>query len=181
MEFKKNRSIKSIFTSSTSFRRLVSPARTVHRLWTNSKSRQFHQIYADIISHAVASILALEVQGKEEYSSLGKLSHPAISKEHTESIRVTGKKIDTLVEEYRLHPEFIKNDAEGGEMQVQMGARKTLINHHPKLMMELSDESLNQCGATSQQVFEMLSELGYHYPYQVDHGLYSDVFAVISE
>jgi FkbM family methyltransferase len=121
------------------------------------------------------------IPGKEEYSSLGNLTHPAISNEHTEKIRVPGKKIDSLVGENSLRPGFIKIDAEGAELQVLMGARQTLISHRPKLLMELSEGLLNQCGATKQQVFEMLDQLGYRIVYLVDHGFYSDVFAVSSE
>jgi FkbM family methyltransferase len=76
------------------------------------------------------------VPGKEEYSSVDALDHPAISGLESQSLTVPMKTIDSLVEEHSLDPALIKIDTEGSEQRVLKGTVNVLKKHRPLLIME---------------------------------------------
>jgi FkbM family methyltransferase len=102
------------------------------------------------------------VDGREEYSSLGRLVHPSVAtadavKEEKASI-VT---LDFLVAKHQLAPSLIKVDVEGAEFKVLRGAVETLRRFRPYVMAECSDVMLAQQGSSSVEVRELLASLGY--------------------
>jgi FkbM family methyltransferase len=101
------------------------------------------------------------IPGKEEYSSLGDMVHSSIVGRAYQVAQVEGETVDSLVTRFGLQPGLIKIDTEGAELLVLRGARQTLLKYHPILLSELADSLLNTLGGSSNQVVELLIELGY--------------------
>jgi FkbM family methyltransferase len=76
------------------------------------------------------------VSGKEEYSSIDALEHPAISGLESQCLTVPVKTLDFLVDSHGLDPAIIKIDTEGSEHRVLSGASNVLKKYGPKLIME---------------------------------------------
>ena len=101
------------------------------------------------------------IPGLEEYSSLQELKHPAIDKTGSSKISVPSETVDNLVEQYDLKPGFIKMDIEGAETLALQGALKTLKEHRPKILTELSDPLLEGFGSSVDKVSQILGQVGY--------------------
>lgn len=101
------------------------------------------------------------IPGMEQYSSLGRLVHPAIKDRRSESVEVIGETIDNLVKKFDLNPGFIKVDTEGAEYKVFTGATDTIATYRPVIWSELSDVMLSSFGHTSKMVVDLLEKLGY--------------------
>ena len=72
--------------------------------------------------------------------------------------RGEGKKQLTIVrtlDSYRLHPDILKIDVEGFEMDVLNGAQRTIKKYHPRIIIETHNRSLEK------QVRRTLEGLGY--------------------
>lgn len=57
--------------------------------------------------------------------------------------------------------DFIKMDVEGAEPAVLDGASETLVRDRPDLLLEIEDRHLAKYGASAEDVFDRLGELGY--------------------
>ncbi|MDX5565182.1 FkbM family methyltransferase [Streptomyces sp. ID05-04B] len=57
--------------------------------------------------------------------------------------------------------DFIKADVEGAEAAVLSGARRTLLNHRPALLLEIEDRHLAKYDMTSTKLIARLDGLGY--------------------
>lgn len=57
--------------------------------------------------------------------------------------------------------DVLKIDVEGSEMGVLRGARKTLSERRPKLMIELDDQLLATMDSSSDEVQRFLASFGY--------------------
>jgi FkbM family methyltransferase len=69
-------------------------------------------------------------------------------------VGVNVRRLDGLIEAEKLPlPDFIKMDIEGGEVKALIGARETLRQSRPALVIELHD--------TAREVTSLLGELGY--------------------
>jgi FkbM family methyltransferase len=101
------------------------------------------------------------IPGKEEYSSLGDITHPAVKGEPHRAIEVMGDTIDNLVAAFALRPGFMKIDTEGAEFLVLSGAINTLRTCRPAILCELADLLLSNFGHTSTRVIALLQENGY--------------------
>lgn len=101
------------------------------------------------------------VEDNEEYSSMGKISHPSVAREATESVTVPCETIDYLIESNQLSPGLIKVDVEGAEGFVFQGARETLRKHRPVIISELSDRLLASKGFRASEIVKELESLGY--------------------
>ncbi len=101
------------------------------------------------------------VEGREEYSSLGALSHDAIRSAKSQSCVVQTSRLDTLVQSYKLTPGFLKVDVEGVEHLVWEGAQEVLSVHKPVILSELSDPLLRRNGSSAATVVRMLRRHGY--------------------
>jgi len=119
------------------------------------------QVYAGAASDRAGSADIKVVAGREEYSSLGELSHPSIVGAAFESIQVPMASIDMLVRDAGLSPGFIKIDVEGMEHVVLRGARETLAHHRPIVLAELSEPLLRRNASSAREVLEFLCALGY--------------------
>jgi FkbM family methyltransferase len=102
------------------------------------------------------------VDGKEEYSSLGRLVHPgAATANGVKEEQVPIVTLDFLVAKHQLAPSLIKIDVEGAEHKVLRGAVETLRRLRPYVMAECSDIMLAQQGSSSIEIRKLLASLGY--------------------
>lgn len=101
------------------------------------------------------------IPGKEEYSSLGVMEHPAITGESCSEEQIFTDTVDHLVELYGLTPGFMKVDVEGAEHLVFSGAQRVLKQHRPVILSELSDFLLVRNGSSAAQVIGLIRSCGY--------------------
>lgn len=101
------------------------------------------------------------IEGKEEYSSIGKIVFPAVSNEKYKIIDVMGETIDRLVDLHNLNPGFLLVDVEGAEHSVLRGAKETLKKYKPIILSELVDDFLVEQKSNSNKVIMLLKDSGY--------------------
>jgi len=101
------------------------------------------------------------VQGMEEFSSLGEITHPSANVSCVKSIDVASETIDNLVSQMGLEPGFIKVDTEGAEAMVFAGAQEVLRKFRPIVLSELSDPLLRAKGSSALKVIQNLEALDY--------------------
>lgn len=101
------------------------------------------------------------IEGKEEYSSIGKMTHPSIVGQSYSKHPVSASSIDCLVNNHNLDPGFIKIDVEGCEHMVLSGCQETLQVHRPVIISELSDPLLRRNGTSSREVINMIRKHNY--------------------
>lgn len=102
------------------------------------------------------------IENREEYSSLLKLTTPAVESGKLNEIRIPAETIDQLVREHDLAPGLIKIDTEGAELQVLQGAKQTILNHRPVILCEVwPDEMLTEAGGSPGAAANFLRECGY--------------------
>lgn len=119
--------------------------------------------YNGAASNIIGEVEINTVIGKEEYSSLGAMSHPSISRDSYTSYKVESSTIDFLVEKYSLKPGFIKIDVEGAENLVLEGCKKVLTENHPVILMEVSDALLKKNSSSAKAVIDTI----YSYEYDI--------------
>lgn len=101
------------------------------------------------------------VEGNEEFSSLGGISHPSAMTGDLRSVEVQGEALDELVDRFKLNPGFIKVDTEGAEALVFKGAQRILRNFRPVVLSELSDTLLKAKGGSAREVIRQFEDLNY--------------------
>ena len=101
------------------------------------------------------------IEGREEYSSLGELVHPAVRGERWVEETVRVDTLDALVARHGLAPGFMKIDVEGFEHRAIAGATELLTRHRPVIVAELSDPLLRRNGSSAREVVEALEALDY--------------------
>lgn len=70
--------------------------------------------------------------------------------------------LDNFVAQQKLtRVDFIKIDVEGWELRALEGARKTIEQHHPVLMLEMVDRFLSRAGDSAQKMWDFLKAQGY--------------------
>jgi FkbM family methyltransferase len=118
-------------------------------------------VFEGVASDREGTLEINTVAGKEEYSSLGALSHPSVDGEERRTERVASATIDGLVLRHGLVPGFIKIDVEGAEHRVLSGATETLRAHRPVVLSELSASLLRRNGSSAAEVVAYMRRLGY--------------------
>ena len=101
------------------------------------------------------------IAGREEFSTLGAMAHPAVDGERWEIETVSTCTLDELVERHGVEPGFVKVDVEGAEHLVFAGAARTLSVHRPVIVTELSDDLLRGNGSSAREIVELISGHGY--------------------
>ncbi len=101
------------------------------------------------------------IEGNEEYSTLGVLSHPSVSGETTETHQVDAATLDLLAKRHGLDPGFLKVDVEGAEHLVFGGAAETLKKHRPIILSELCDPLLRKNGSSAAAVISLIEAASY--------------------
>jgi FkbM family methyltransferase len=102
------------------------------------------------------------IEGKEEYSSVGVISHFAVESEKFVSVEIDGDTVDNLVAKFNLQPGIVVIDVEGYEYQVLKGTVETLRKYKPIIISELDDKLLKNSGCNSSQVIELFEMNGYN-------------------
>jgi FkbM family methyltransferase len=111
----------------------------------------------EVVSVAAAdadgeATITLPTQANHGMYTLGKVAG-------TESYCVPMRKIDDLVGATRI--DFVKMDIEGSEYRALLGARRMLERDRPPILIELNENALQACGASSYELKQLLSGLGY--------------------
>lgn len=138
--------------------------RALDRLYKNisiNKASEVVEIYEGVVSELNGPVEIKTIVGKEEYSSLGEMSHPSIHGENWSTEEVSSVTLDQLVEQKSLDPGFIKVDTEGAEHLVFSKASRTLSVHRPVVLSELSDYLLKKNGSSAQYVIDLFRAQGY--------------------
>lgn len=156
------------------FAKLISPDRKVlsiepvksvrELLYKNIKINYIEPkviVYPGAVSFFSGKAKIKTIVGKEEYSTLGDLCHPAtVGKDYKfEEVEVSA--LDDLIEKFNLNPGFVKIDVEGMEHYVLQGARKMLESYRPVILSELSNPLLKKNGSSSSEVVRMLRSYDY--------------------
>lgn len=85
---------------------------------------------------------------------------------HEKGTRVTEIEINALddeIAEWKLpQPDFTKIDVEGLEMSVLLGMKQTLLNHRPRLLIEIHGADVESKTKNIKQVVAYLLECGYN-------------------
>lgn len=118
-------------------------------------------IFEGVASSEPGEVQIHTIAGREEYSSLGAMSHPSISGATTETLTVSATTVDDLVAQRSLRPGFMKIDVEGAEHLVIAGAGQVLAEHRPIILAELSDPLLKANGSSSAEVIHAIERFGY--------------------
>lgn len=114
------------------------------------------------VADAVAGQTQLNyIEGREEFSSLGPLTHKSVRSQASTPLNVTAATVDSLVAQHSLTPGFIKIDAEGAEHKVLSGMASTIQKHRPVILLELSPELLLANGASAEKLMGLLKHHRY--------------------
>ena len=125
----------------------------------NTQESTIH--FEGVASEKNGSVLLNTIEGKEEFSSIGKMDHPSISNESFVEIETLSATLDSLVSKHKLIPGFIKVDVEGAEHLVFQGAQSVLREHRPIIFSEVSDYLLKRNGSSAKEVMESISQNNY--------------------
>ena len=70
--------------------------------------------------------------------------------------------VDAAVKKFDLKKvDFVKLDIEGAEKLALMGARETIRNFHPKILLEVNRNHMHRLGVSTDEVREILDGYGY--------------------
>lgn len=141
------------------------------------------ELFEGVASDSMGEIQLSLIEGQEEFSSIGKITHPS-AKGTMIQTTVRSVTLDSLVSEHALEPGFIKIDTEGAEALVFKGAKETLERYHPIIVSELSDPLLRSKGSSAKEVVSSLEAFGYtvtdpfHPELQAGTRPYGDILAI---
>ncbi len=94
------------------------------------------------------------------HNTLGDFGYPETRLERTETVDI--HTLDDLMESLNIKKvDIIKLDVEGAEEAVLDGAARTLANHRPKILVEMSERSLANQHSSVSRVATRLREAGY--------------------
>ena len=83
---------------------------------------------------------------------------------------VRGRALDDVVIELKLRRvDVIKADVEGAEMLVLSGAKGTLIQYHPRLILEIVPRQLENMGTSVRELEDLIRSLGYNRDRWIDY------------
>ena len=120
------------------------------------------EVFDGVVSDFNGSVQIKTISGKEEFSSIGEMSHPSISDLKWENEEVKSIKLDDLVEQKSINPGFIKIDVEGSEHLVFTGAKNILSNFRPIILSELNDIMLKKNGSSAKEVIDLIESFNYN-------------------
>lgn len=129
----------------------------------NIEHNNLHNVilYEGAVSDRNGEIAFSFVDGKEEYSSIGRIDHRMVANRERNQVIVPTITLDSLVAAYQLHPKIIKIDVEGAEKLVLDGSMETLRKYRPVILSELSEDLLSGKGTCKQAVVGLLRSESY--------------------
>lgn len=119
------------------------------------------EVFEGVASNTNGFVEIKTIPGKEEYSSLGAMSHPSISGDAFLVENVQSTTVDQLVSERGLYPGFVKIDVEGAENLVFGGMGNLLKDVRPIILSELSNHLLSNNDSSSAEVIKLIESYGY--------------------
>ena len=87
--------------------------------------------------------------------------HPSYLDSSKSTETIASIKLDQLVKKFEIKPSFIKIDVEGTEYDVLQGAKNTLLNFSPTIMLEKHPTLLPK-NITIEKIDNFLNELNYY-------------------
>ena len=88
-------------------------------------------------------------------------------------IEVRGVPLDSIVRTLDLRRiDLVKIDVEGAELEVLRGMKESLAKYRPKLIVELQKETLENLGASLEEVYEFFRANGYTLQRHIDRDNY---------
>jgi FkbM family methyltransferase len=72
-------------------------------------------------------------------------------------------KLDDYLKKYNKNIDFIKLDVDGYELKILKGAKDTLNNNSPIIIMELCPECILRCGDSIEELVNYLDQMGYKF------------------
>lgn len=118
-------------------------------------------IHEGVVSEEDGPYELATVDGKSEYSTLGRLVHPSVAAAEGRTVRVEGTRLDVLVHRLALDPGLIKIDVEGAELKVLRGATRLLTEMRPCMLVEVHRYILEETGEAAEEVLGFLREHRY--------------------
>lgn len=118
-------------------------------------------LFNGLVSDAEGEFEINAVDGMEEYSSMGSISHPSMDGMASAAFKAPALRLDDLVSRHGLNPALIKVDVEGAEHMVFAGAVETLKRYRPFVISELSEPLLRNLGGSAAGVVAFFEGLGY--------------------
>lgn len=118
-------------------------------------------VFEGVVSDAAGVVTLNFMRGREEYSSIGNIVHPAVRGVVKSEKEVRSETLDKLIGDYGLCPGLIKIDVEGAEQRVFAGATGILKEIRPVVMSEFSPQLLRRNGASPDAVLRSLRDCGY--------------------
>src|SRR5262249_6373934 len=117
-------------------------------------------VRGNAISDKVSEVELLVAQAQHSgHNTLGAFGYdtPLDHREKTQTELLD----DIVTAEGLPRVDVVKMDVEGAELKALRGARMTLENHRPLLLLELSDRALQHQNASSAEVLVLLAQYGY--------------------
>jgi FkbM family methyltransferase len=156
-----------MFAKNLSGRKVLSIEPTTNALSRLHRNIRLNDVDANVIvfegvaSNRIGEIEIKTVEGKEEYSSIGEMTHPSISEARFTIQKAASSTIDDLVKRHALDPGFMKVDVEGAEHLVFEGSTQVLELKRPIILSELSNYLLRKNGSSSLDVIRFISQYSY--------------------
>lgn len=97
----------------------------------------------------------------EDYDLFEKNREAANSDQEYAVREVATVRLDGFVAENGLKPDVLKIDVEGAEMQVLEGARETLTEHQPAVVIEVTNRRDEVCGFLTDLGYALYDEYGF--------------------
>jgi FkbM family methyltransferase len=122
-----------------------------------------------LVDHCSRALMAVadETLPNQGMASLVEFSHGLLS----ERLEVECRTLDAFVEQHNIHRlDLIKVDIQGAESMFLDGARQTLRNLKPRLLMEVAPSSQQCVGFDSRDLIRKIEELGYEVHELRSHG-----------
>jgi FkbM family methyltransferase len=141
-------------------------------------------VFEGVVTDRSQVVTLAYVEGSEEFSSLGGISHPSATIDDVRAVEVQGEALDDLVDRYGLNPGFMKVDTEGAEALVFKGAQGLLRKFRPVVLSELSAPLLKAKGGSVREVVRQFEDLNYVLvdplspSKQVGHRKFGDLLAI---
>jgi hypothetical protein len=119
-----------------------------------------HPFRLAVSDHRGSAEMQVAVEKHAGCNTFGTFAYDIVGLANTETVETFT--IDEIVGSHLAdRVDVIKMDIEGAELFALLGARNTIEQYHPVILIEISDRSLSRQGCTSSQVWNLLEGFGY--------------------